>query len=335
MFKKTQIKLTIIYSLLFLILFWGFSFGIYVWMEHSFGEGYISKVKQVQQQQGNNIGEHEDKTTQIAMVSGDVALNQLRDVLLTMNGIFLIIVPMVSWMLAKKSLTPIEIMYKQQKQFVSDASHELRTPLSIIKGEFDVLLQKKRSPAQYQKTVQSSREEINRLTSLVENLLILARMNAGNNHTQMTFLDLPDTINRIISKLTPKIQQKQLSLHFTPPKENTPLYGQEVLLSQLFFNLIDNAITYTPKKGTIWITLEEKKQNMLITVRDTGIGIPIPLQRKIFDRFYRVDTSRTQTKGFGLGLAIAKAIVEKHKGSITVLSQEDKGTTFTVSLPLS
>ena len=335
MFKKTQIQLTVIYSLLFLVLFWAFSFGIYFWMEHSFGEGYISKVKQAQEQQGNNLGEHEDRTTQIAMVSGDVALNQLRDVLLTMNGLFLIIVPIVSWVLAKKNLTPIEIMYEQQKQFVSDASHELRTPLSIIKGELDVLLQKKRSPIEYQKTVQSSREEINRLTSLVENLLILARMNAGNNQTQMTPLDLPDTINRIIGKLTPKIQKKQLSLYFTPPKENTPLYGQEVLLSQLFFNLIDNAITYTPKKGSIWITLEEKKQHMLITIRDTGIGIPIPLQRKIFDRFYRVDASRTQTKGFGLGLAIAKEIVEKHKGSITVLSQEDKGTTFTVSLPLS
>ncbi|MCL5091489.1 MAG: HAMP domain-containing histidine kinase [Patescibacteria group bacterium] len=334
MFKKTQLKLTVIYSLLFLILFWGFSFGIYYWMEHSFGEGYISKVRQVQQQD-NYQGEFEDQATKIAMVSGDVALNQLRDILLTMNGIFLIIIPMVAWRLAKKSLAPIEIMYEQQKQFVSDASHELRTPLSIIKGEFDVLLKKKRASIDYQKTVRSGQEEVNRLIALVESLLVLARTQPGNDkRIPMSLVDMPDVINTVINKLSLKIKKKRLSLRFKPPTENIPFYGQELLLYQLFYNLIDNAITYTPKKGTVWITIEYKKSRGVVMIRDTGIGIPVSHLKKIFDRFYRVDSSRTQTKGFGLGLAIAKAAVEKHKGRITVSSEEGKGTIFTVILPL-
>ncbi len=334
MFRKTQFQLTIIYSVLFFLLFWIFSVGIYFWMENSFGESYISQVKQVQQaKQGNNQGEFEDQTTKIAAVSGDVALNQLRNVLIAVNGIFFLIIPPLSWWLAKKSLQPIELMYNQQKQFVADASHELRTPLSIIAGELDVLLQKTRSVADYQKTIHSSREEVGRLTALVENLLILARMQQNSHYLTTSPLDLPDIINAVLAKLSPKIKQRQIRLHYTPPPENIPFNGQEILLSQLFFNLVDNAINYTPEKGDIWITIRDGNKYLTAVVRDSGIGIPKQHLEKIFDRFYRIDSSRTRPKGFGLGLAIAKAIVQRHHGEINVSSEMGKGTTFTVKLP--
>lgn len=334
MFKKALIRLTVLYSLLFLLLFWIFSFGIYFWMEHSFGEGYISKVKQVQQQQQReHQGEFDDSKTTVAVIAGDVALNQLRNILLIINGVFFVIIPLFSFYLARKTLKPIEETHEQQKQFVSDASHELKTPLSIMKGELEVSLQKKRSAKQYEEILNSNKEEVNRLIYLVENLLFLNRVDQKQNAFQKSMLDLTDLINTVIAKLQSKLKKKKLTLHFTPPQDNRLYLGQEVLLSQLLFNLIDNAIKYTHEKGNIWIRLAYIKQKVVIEIKDDGICIPANQLEKIFDRFYRIDPSRSQIKGYGLGLAIAKAIVRKHNGEISVVSEEGMGTTFTLTFP--
>ncbi len=172
MFKQAQIKLTLLYSLLFLALFWVFSFGLYFWMNNSFGEGYISQVKQ---RQGRQEEEFDPRSRDVVTIAGDVALDQLLRILLGLNAGLLLIIPIVSWFLAKRTLIPLQKIHEQQKQFVSDASHEMRTPLSIITGEIEVILDKNRSAEDYKKTLESTKEETNRLSKLAESLLFLAQ----------------------------------------------------------------------------------------------------------------------------------------------------------------
>ena len=123
MFTKARLQLTLFYSLLFLVLFWVFSFGIYFWMDRSFGEDYIVEVQKQQVQTGQNTGEFDDSQNILTTIAGDVALSRLRLIILMINGVFLLVIPIVSWYLAKKSLKPIQLAHEKQNQFVADASH--------------------------------------------------------------------------------------------------------------------------------------------------------------------------------------------------------------------
>lgn len=334
MFTQTRLKLTLFYSLLFLSLFWLFSFGIYFWMERSFGEAYISQVKQRQVQQGQYEGDFDDRKTTIVTIAGDVALDRLLNILITINGISLFIIPAISWYLAKKSLAPIQIAHEKQKQFVSDASHELRTPISIMTGEIEVALNKARSVNEYQGILKSNKEELTRLTSLVENLLFLAREDQNTNNTFTDTIDMTDLLSTLIVQLKPIYTKKHLTIHFQPAEENIVIKGNSQLLHQLFFNLLDNAIKYTDK-GEIRITLSQEGKYAKVSIKDTGIGISREHQAQLFDRFYRVDSARSETKGYGLGLAICQAVVRRHNGTITLTSSLHKGSTITVSLPIT
>ncbi len=333
MFKQTRLKLTLLYSLLFLALLWVFSFGLYFWMERSFGEGYISQVRQRQVQQGQHEGEFDDSKTAVVTIAGDVALDQLRTILIVINGIFLFFIPTISWSLAKKSLKSIQIAHEKQKQFVSDASHELRTPISIMIGEIDVTLKKARSVKDYQHILKSNKEELTRLTSLVENLLFLAREDQNTNSTFKDTVDMTDLLSALIVQMKPLYEKKQLMVHFQPSEESVVIKGNASQLRQLFFNLLDNAIKYT-NKGKILVNLSQQNKYAKVVIKDTGIGISQEHQSRLFDRFYRADTARSKTKGYGLGLAICQAIVKRHHGIITLTSLLHKGSTFNVFLPL-
>lgn len=302
-------------------------------MDRSFGEGYISKVKQVQQQSRQNEGEFDEQKASVATIAGDVALNELQTILLTLNGVFLLIIPTISYVLAKRTLKPVELTLNAQRQFVSDASHELKTPLSILNGEMDVVLKKKRKAEDYRKIILSSKEEIVRLSNLVENLLFLARNGQSKLLTLNETVDLTDTITTVMNQLQKRIKEKSLAVTFRPAKESVSIHGQPDLLQQLIFNLLDNAVKYTSPNGSIVIRLDWRLNEAIISIQDSGIGIPVFEQEKIFDRFYRVDTSRSKVKGYGLGLSIVKEVVEKHRGKIQIESEIEKGTTFTVILP--
>lgn len=332
MFKQTQLKLTFFYSILFLILFWVFSFGLYFWMEYSFGEGYISQVRERHVQQSQNDGDFDDQKAVIVTIAGDVALNQLRNILLAINSISLFVIPAISWYLAEKSLAPVQLAYEKQKQFVSDASHELRTPLSIMTGEIDMALRKERNEKEYQGILKSNKEELARLTSLVENLLFLAREDQNNITTISDVVDMTDLLLALIVQFKPIYTKKHLSVHFQPDAESIAIKGNTPLIRQLFFNLLDNAIKYTDK-GDILITLSREGKYAKVALKDTGIGINREHQSQLFDRFYRVDYARSETKGYGLGLAICQAIVKRHNGIITLTSSPHQGSTFKVFLP--
>lgn len=334
MFTKAHLKLTIFYSLLFFVLFWLFSFGLYAWMERSLGESYINQIKEQHVQTGQNIGEFDDSKVTVVTIAGEVALDRLSNILIIFNAGLLLIIPVTSWFFARRTLAPIKQAHEQQKQFVSDASHELRTPLTIMLGELEVTLQKQRSNKNYQQILLSNKEELNRLSTLVENLLFLAREDQNKNSLQFVMVDITDVISSVIAHLNSEIKKKKLKVNFQPPEENITVDGSASLLTQLFFNLIDNAIKYTPAKGLITVSLVKKNKIIEIAIKDTGIGIASNIQEKIFERFYRVDSSRSLSKGYGLGLPICKVIVKRHQGNLVLHSVEGKGSTFVISLPV-
>lgn len=333
MFKKAKVKLTLFYSILFLALFWIFSFGLYFWISNSFGENYISQVQE-QKQVGQFEGEFDDKNEEMLLnIAGEVAITKLRNMLLILNGGLLIIIPVVAWVLTRRTLTPVQQIHEQQKQFVSDVSHELRTPLSVMSGEIEIALRKSRKTNEYIQVLTSSKQELGHLISLVENLLFLAKEDQKAISLQSEKVDLTDILNNVISTLKEKIIKKKITLKLKPADESITIIGQASMLRQLFFNIIDNAIIYTPENGKIDIALSTNTNHAIIKVKDTGIGITPQEQKKVFERFYRVDSSRSHTKGYGLGLAICQSIVSIHKGHIDITSKPGKGTTVSVYLP--
>jgi len=302
-------------------------------MDRSFGEDYIVEVQKQQVQTGQNTGEFDDSQNILTTIAGDVALSRLRLIILMINGVFLLVIPIVSWYLAKKSLKPIQLAHEKQNQFVADASHELRTPISIMITEIDVALKKMRSIEEYKNILKSNKEELDRLSSLVKNLLFLARDGINQQNKNMGAVDLTDLLSMIIVQFKPMYQKKQIMVQFHPAEDSVIVKGNVSDLRQLFSNLVDNAIKYT-RKGKIEIDLSQTNKFAKVSVADTGIGISLENQKRLFDRFYRVEVARSEIKGYGLGLSICKAIIERHHGTITVNSNLHQGSTFTVLLPL-
>ncbi len=229
-------------------------------------------------------------------------------------------------------LERLDKAFSSQKQFAQDISHELKTPLTVLKGELEVALKKSRSPKEYESILSSSLEEIDKIAKIVESLLTLAKFDSKEEPLNIGRMDLNLLIQEIVSDMKILAEQKNVEIKFLQRKEMI-LNGDRDQLKRLFVNLLDNAIKYTPQGGKI--ILESKKEGKIINIEisDTGIGISQDELPRIFDRFYTVDKSRSGV-GFGLGLSIVKSIVEAHKGNIEVKSVLNKGTTFTVHLPV-
>jgi len=228
----------------------------------------------------------------------------------------------------------LEKAFERQRQFTADASHELRTPLSVIEAETTLALRRERSPEEYQKSLESVNEEVAYMSTILEKLLMLARADAGKE--QINFHDV--NLKQLSAALAPDIEmlarEKGLQFLFSADTDLI-VKGDEIKLKQLLLNLLDNALKYTAQ-GSVSLSLSRSDKNAVITVTDTGMGIPEEHLEHIFERFYRVDKARSRSEhGTGLGLAIVKYIVEAHSGKIEVSSQAGKGSTFTVTLPLS
>lgn len=332
MFHQARVRLTILYSLLFLVIVWLLSIGAYFWMDQFFQQRYQQEVHdQYLHERSENDRRLYD--WQLSQIASDLALNRFRSLLIIINAGLLIIVPLSTWFITGQSLEPVEEAHAREQQFVSDVSHDLRTPLSIMSGELEVALLKNRAALEYKKVIQSSKEEVDRLSSLVESLLFLTRRQTNKTPIAMNPVDLTDIVSSTVSRFSSAFKQKSLKVQVIPPKENIEVLGNDTLLDQLFANLIENAIQYNKDHGGITINISRDDGQARVSVKDTGIGVTQEHQQWIFDRFYRVDTSRTQ-KGYGLGLSIVKTIAELHNGKVAVSSQPNKGTIFTVQLPV-
>jgi heavy metal sensor kinase len=230
-------------------------------------------------------------------------------------------------------ISRLEESFKRMAEFTADASHELKTPICALKGEAEVLLSKERSPEEYQEALAQFIERFDYLNRIINDLILLSKVDASRADLKMAPLRLDLLINELGSLFSILAEQKNLVLEIGPLEE-VMIEGDKIRLQQLFTNLIDNAIKYT-LKGSVQISLEKNKEMAVVRIRDTGIGIPKEEQENIFKRFYRLDKSRSrETGGVGLGLSIAQWIAQTHHGRIEVESDPGRGSTFIVYLPI-
>lgn len=224
--------------------------------------------------------------------------------------------------------------FQRQRQFTADASHELRTPLTAIKGQAEVALQRDRNPEAYRQSLAAIDNEADRMIRLTASLLNLARADSGQIPITFESLDVAEVIGAAAEQARPAAEQRRVRLVLNP-SPHVHLAGDKVLLIQLTLNLLDNAVKYSPPGGEVTVGCENNDSEVVLRVRDTGIGIEPDAITHIFDRFYRVDRARSRTEGgAGLGLSISRWIAEAHGGSISVQSEPGKGSTFSVRLPL-
>jgi len=235
--------------------------------------------------------------------------------------------------LVAQDVTEMRRLEGMRREFVANVSHELKTPLTILKGEFEVISKKVRSQEEYEMVLKSGLEEIDKIAKLVDNLLMLASFESRKILPERKKLDLNLLIQGVVNSMRGLADKKgiRLTLH---SRDSLVVNGDEHALKQLFLNLLDNAVKYTPAKGLVTVDLEREGKNATIRVRDTGVGIPDTELGRIFDRFYRAEHSKAGP-GFGLGLSIVKSVVDSHKGSIRVDSRVGTETVFVIKLPLA
>jgi heavy metal sensor kinase len=228
----------------------------------------------------------------------------------------------------------LETAFAQQAQFTADASHELRTPLAILISEAQTTLARERSAAEYRETIEASLDTAQQMRRLTESLLELARLDASQEPLQRESVDVAEVARACVEKIRPLAKQSGVEIDCKLERAET--LGHSGHLGQVLTNLLANAIHYNKPNGEVRVRTAVEGGVVLVTVADTGIGIGAEDIPHIFQRFYRADKSRARAQGrVGLGLAICKAMVEAHGGSIEVSSKPEAGTTFSVRLPAS
>ncbi len=228
----------------------------------------------------------------------------------------------------------LERSFAEVRRFTADASHELRTPLTAIRVEAEATLDRPASPDEYRALVESVLEECGRMARLTDQLLDLAREDAGVAHAGPVAVDLGELVGGVAEALRPVAEAKRLAL-VTDLAAGVGVRGDPVRLRQVAMNLIDNAVKYTPEGGSVRLTVGRADGRAVVAVVDTGEGIAAEHLSRVFDRFYRVDKARSREMGgTGLGLAIVKSVVAAHGGVIELTSAVGVGTTVTVTLPL-
>jgi len=230
-------------------------------------------------------------------------------------------------------LERLETAFQSQKQFVQDASHELRTPIAIAQTNIEVLeMDDKATIKDYERLKDILKMNLERMSTLSEKLLLLSEAEQGK--TSRAAVDIAPLLAETISELETKAQEKNIRLTTDHVDKNIPVSGDALRLKQVFMNLIDNAIKYNKPGGEVSISARVDDTKVVIEVKDNGIGISQADRQRVFERFYRVDKSRSRAQGgSGLGLAIVKKIVEEHGGAASVESSLGEGSTFRVTLP--
>lgn len=325
MFQSATVKLTLWYLLIIMVISLLFSGLVY--------QSATSELDARIQQFGSRLPED------LPLISGGVIQIQNNQIkvarhnilynLFYINILILAAGGFASFLMARRTLKPLEEAHAAESRFVSDASHELRTPLAVMRAELELAIRTKQLTDEETKAVlKSSLEEVDRLTRLSQTLLSLSRQDyASLPHKKVAF----DTIVRSVVETYDRTQRIDIQL----PKKPLLILAHQPSIEELITILVDNALKYSPPEGKIKLILHRKNNKAVFTITNRGKGISAKVLPHIFDRFYRSDNSRTSSDkaGFGLGLSIAKVIVEHHRGELDVTSAPDANTTFTIRLP--
>ncbi|WFA84351.1 sensor histidine kinase [Paenibacillus amylolyticus] len=247
--------------------------------------------------------------------------------------VMLIVIYFLSRYFANRSIAPVREAFEKQKQFIGDASHELKTPLAIINTNADVLLANQEDTiANQAKWLHYIKSETERMTGLTNDLLYLTQMDDSRSTMIHAKFNMSDAVESIILPMEAVIFEKNISLDYNI-EPNLTVHGNSEQIKQVILILLDNAVKYSGPKGAVNVTLQKQNNDVMLAVSNTGEGIAPEHLDRIFDRFYRTDSSRARKHGgHGLGLAIARSIVDQHKGELYARSVVGEGATFYVRL---
>lgn len=248
--------------------------------------------------------------------------------------VMLVLIFLISRFFANKAIRPVRDAFEKQKLFIADASHELKTPLTVIDTNVDVLLSNSADTIGNQsKWLHHIKSASERMAKLTNDLLYLTQVDNSDRKNIFANFDMSETVENAILTMEAIVYEHDLSLHYNI-EPGLLTYGSSEEIKEVVMVLLDNALKYTNVKGSVDISLKRSHNEIVLAVANTGKGIPEDQLDRIFDRFYRVDKSRSRALGgYGLGLAIAKAIVEQHKGRIYAKSIMNEKTTIYVELP--
>lgn len=332
MFAQARLKLTAWYLLIIMLVSMVFSIVIYTVINREYSRiGRIQRLKLEHRLPGIQI-------SPIPFVDPEIieeARIRLLTVLVLANLGILAAAGFAGYFLAGRTLKPIGDMIDEQNRFITDSSHELRTPLTALKSEIEVNLRDRNlNLKQARRLLESNLEEVNNLQVLSDSLIKSTQLQKFNAISKFSELNLNTVLNLAIKKVA--VLAKHKDIHIKNKAKDVNLEGDQQSLVTLFVVLLDNAIKYSPRGKEVSLTSEKKDDAVMISVVNEGIGISGEDLPHLFNRFYRADKSRTKVdaSGYGLGLSIAKQIVEKHRGSIEVKSEAGKGSIFSILLPL-
>lgn len=331
MFKSAKIQLTLWYMLIIFCISGLFSVFIYTGIN-----GELEHMKRLQEIRIRKeirgfVPQRKEPMLEIDEIIA--VQRRLRIILLLVNAGIICIAGVAAYFLAGKTLNPIQEMVEEQNRFITDASHEIRTPLTAMKTSIEVNLRDtKLSLTEAKELLKDNLNDINTLKNLSDNLLTLSTIKHSKKIIQQ--ISLEEILNHSLEKVKYLIDAKDITLK--KDIQDVTILGEKERFIEVFIIFFDNAIKYSPIKSTIHLSSKKIDGHAQVIIQDEGVGISEKDIPHIFERFYRADTSRTQSsqEGYGLGLSIAKEILDSHKATIKVKSEVEKGTTFIISFPI-
>lgn len=333
MFASARIKLTIWYVLILMAISTFFSLAFYKASTLEV-QRLLNRSQMEEQRQSLGVVPRRNRpiefpsTEELKAITSRIKFN-----LLILNSIILCIGGGASYVLAGKTLRPIQEMVTEQQTFITNASHELRTPIATLRAEMESqLLEKKISDKQARSLITSNLEELGVLQQLTNDLLTLITIHHTDVQPMSGQFSIDETLEKIVDRAKTASRLKKIIMKL----EAQPglITGSKEQISQAISAIIDNAIKYSKSNAKISVMGNSQKKYYAIAVKDSGIGISEADLPYVFDRFYRASGARTK-EGYGLGLSIAKSIIERHGGTLTVKSRLGKGSTFLIHLPLA
>jgi len=317
-FFIVRLRLTFYYSITAIIILGGSSFLLYQTILSNFSVSILADKR-------------------IDPFLSQIIIDRTQDILLnrflTVDIIIIFIIIILGFFLTHKTLAPIKTNMQKQKRFIADASHELRTPTAVIISGLEVNLENKKLDLNgAKKTLENTLNEMRDFSKLSNNLLDLSKysVSASMKYSPIHIGELLKSISEKNKNLA-NLKDINIETEIEPEKI---ISGNEIALSRVFYNILDNAIKYTPHGGTILVTGKTDAKKYVVAIKDNGIGISKDIIEKVFDPFFRGDASRS-TEGAGLGLTLVKKIIDNHKGIISIKSEESKGSSVIISLPLA
>jgi len=320
-FFRAKLKLTSFYIATLLIVIIVFSIMLYTL--------FVNNISSNFEFEEENYSDIEENSQYIILSN---AINRLKLVLIFTDIGIILIISGLAYFLAGKTLQPIKKSLDEQKRFISESAHELRTPLSIMKTGIETsAIEKNQTLKDYKDLNEDLLEEVDKLINMSNDLLFLARSDSAKPEKIQNKINLSSICSNQIKSIQIYANNKGVSLN-EDIKKALHIMGNANQINRLVANLLKNAIDYNKKNGEVLLSLKKIKHTIVLTIKDTGIGITLNEQKHIFERFYKVDKARSIYEGgSGLGLSIVKEILDFHKGTIKINSELGKGTEVIVS----